>query len=65
MGYHLKIQKVERPTNQSYYLNFPSVLAQSLEIEKGDIFEWVVENKNMIILKRIKPVPATKLKTTH
>ncbi len=26
MGYKTKIQKVERPTNQSYYVNLPSAL---------------------------------------
>ena len=53
MGYRVKIQKVDRPTNQSFYLSFPSALAQSLEIEKGESFEWVVENKNLVLLKRV------------
>lgn len=54
MGYYVKIQKVERPTNQSFYLNFPSTLAQALEIKKGEEFEWIVETKNLLLLKRIK-----------
>jgi hypothetical protein len=54
MGYLAKMQKVERPTNQSFYLNFPSALAQSMNIEKGETFEWVVETKNLILLQRIK-----------
>jgi antitoxin component of MazEF toxin-antitoxin module len=53
MGYLVKMQKVERPTNQSFYLNFPSALAQSLNIVKGESFEWLVENKNLIVLRRI------------
>ncbi len=52
MGYLTKIQKVERPTNQSYYVNLPSAVAQALDIEKGEEFEWIIENKNILILKR-------------
>ncbi|OVE73446.1 hypothetical protein BVX93_01685 [bacterium B13(2017)] len=54
MGYKVKIQKVERPTNKSYYINFPAALADSVNIEKGEEFEWLIENKNTFILSRIK-----------
>ncbi len=63
MGYIVKIQKVERPTNQSFYLNFPSALAQLLNIKKGECFEWEVETKNLIVLKRVNQRKALKLKT--
>jgi len=56
MGYKTKIQKVERPTNQSYYVNLPSTLAQAMNIEKGEEFEWILEDKNMLLLKRVKPM---------
>ena len=62
MGYLTKIQKVERPTNQSFYVNLPSALAQAMGIEKGESFEWILENKNLVVLKRIKEVPKTKFK---
>jgi len=62
MGYIVKIQKVERPTNQSFYLNFPSALAQLLNIKKGETFEWEVETKNLIVLKRVKQIKTLKLK---
>ena len=35
MGYLIKVQKVERPTNRSYYLNLPVVLAEALEIRSA------------------------------
>lgn len=56
MGYKVKIQKVERPTNKSYYLNLPLALAEAMKIEKGEEFEWVIEDRNTLILKRIKLV---------
>jgi antitoxin component of MazEF toxin-antitoxin module len=62
MGYQVKMQKVERPTNQSYYLNFPSAVAQMLEIVKGETFEWLIENKNLLVLKRTKEKPVAKFK---
>ena len=62
MGYRVKIQKVDRPTNQSFYLSFPSALAQSLEIEKGESFEWVVETKNLVLLKRVQEKQRKSLK---
>ena len=63
MGHIVKMQKVERPTNQSYYINFPSAVAQALEIEKGESFEWIIENKNLIVLKRVKNKKNIKLKS--
>lgn len=61
MGYKTKIQKVERPTNQSYYVNLPSALAQAMNIKKGEVFEWLIEDKNLLVFKRIKPVKKQKL----
>jgi hypothetical protein len=62
MGYPVKIQKVERPTNRSYYVNFPVALAEAIDLEKGESFAWSVEDKNTLILQRIKPAAKRKLK---
>ena len=55
MGYQVKIQKVERPTNQSFYVNFPAAIAEAVSIEKGETMEWFIEDRNTFILKRAKP----------
>ena len=55
MGYRVKLQKVERPTNRSYYVNFPAVLAEAAGARKGELFEWQVEDRNTFILRRVKP----------
>ena len=52
MGYLIKIQKVERPTNRSYYLNFPVALAEAIDLTKGEEWEWSVEDKNTLLLTR-------------
>jgi bifunctional DNA-binding transcriptional regulator/antitoxin component of YhaV-PrlF toxin-antitoxin module len=65
-GYAVKLQKVERPTNRSYYVNFPVALAEALDMRKGEEFLWIIEDKNTLILKRKKtrkPRTAPKLKT--
>lgn len=62
MGYPVKIQKVQRPTNRSYYVNLPVTLAEALEVQKGEAFEWFLENKNTLILQRLKPVAQRRLK---
>jgi hypothetical protein len=54
MGYEVKIQKVQRPTNKSFYVNLPAALADSMIIEKGEMFEWFIEDKNTLVLKRVK-----------
>jgi antitoxin component of MazEF toxin-antitoxin module len=56
MGYKIKIQKVQRPTNKSYYVNLPAALADSMEVKKGEEFEWYIEDKNTLVLKRVKAI---------
>jgi len=61
-GYLIKVQKVERPTNRSYYLNLPVVLAEALEIKKGEEMKWLIEDKNLLLLSRTKKSPPRKLR---
>jgi hypothetical protein len=59
MGYKVKIQKVTRPTNKSFYISFPAALADLTNIQKGEEFEWLLEDKNTFILKRIKKIKSS------
>ena len=61
-GYLIKVQKVERPTNRSYYLNLPVVLAEAMEIKKGEEMKWLVEDKNMLLLCRKQKKPPRRLR---
>lgn len=63
MGYQVRIQKVERTATSSYYVNFPVAVAETIAVTKGEAWEWVLENKNTLILRRLKPAPARKLKS--
>jgi antitoxin component of MazEF toxin-antitoxin module len=62
MGYPVKIQKVERPTNKSYYVNLPAALAEATEIEKGEECEWLIEDRNTFVLRRKKKKPSVRKK---
>jgi bifunctional DNA-binding transcriptional regulator/antitoxin component of YhaV-PrlF toxin-antitoxin module len=55
MGYACKVQKIQRETQNSYYVNLPAAIAEALEIEKGEVFEWYVEDRNTLVLRRRKP----------
>ncbi len=56
MGYKIKIQKVDRGATKSFYVNFPAAVAESAQIEKGEEMEWLIEDRNTFILKRILPL---------
>jgi antitoxin component of MazEF toxin-antitoxin module len=52
MGFPTKIQLIKREKSEQWYINFPSAVAQAMEFNKGEIVEWIVENKNKLVLKR-------------
>lgn len=53
MGYRSTVQVIQRGgKNCQWYLICPVPLAQALEIEKGEVIEWVVEDKHTLIVKR-------------
>ncbi len=53
MGYQSTVQVIRRGgKNCQWYLICPVPLAQALEIEKGEVIEWVVEDKHTLIVKR-------------
>lgn len=55
MGYQVKIQRVERGATKSFYVNFPAAMAEICNIEKAEVMEWVIEDRNTYVLRRVKP----------
>ena len=64
MGYQVKIQRVERGSTKSFYVNFPAALAEACNIEKGEEMEWIIEDKNNFTLQRIKKSPVKQSKAS-
>jgi hypothetical protein len=56
MGFPTKIQLIKRAKSEQWYINFPSAIAQALEFEKGEVVEWLIEDKQKMILKRDESV---------
>jgi hypothetical protein len=55
MGYKAKIQRVDRGLTKSFYINLPAAVAEACNIEKGEEMEWLVEDKDTFVLKRVNP----------
>ncbi len=52
MGYPTKIQLIKRVKSEQWYINFPSAIAKAMEFERGEIVEWLIEDKLKMTLKR-------------
>ena len=54
MGYLTKVQIIERANDtRQYYFICPAPLAQALELDKGEEIEWVVEDRNTLVIRRV------------
>jgi antitoxin component of MazEF toxin-antitoxin module len=62
MGYKVKLQKVSRPTNNTFFVTLPVVLVKTMELVKGEEFEWLLEDKKTLVIRRKKRVQKRKLK---
>ena len=62
MGYPTKVQQIRRKkTADQYYINVPTAVAEAMEFEKGEVIEWIIEDKANIIAHRrqVPPSPVT------
>ena len=56
MGLPTKIQLIKRAKSEQWYINFPSAIAQAMEFERGEVVEWLIEDKLKMTLKRDESV---------
>jgi len=55
MGYITKVQVIERANNtRQYYFICPAPLAQALEMAKGEEIDWAVEDRDTLVLRRVR-----------
>jgi bifunctional DNA-binding transcriptional regulator/antitoxin component of YhaV-PrlF toxin-antitoxin module len=55
MGYITRVQVIERANQtRQYYFICPAPLAQALELNKGEEIDWVVEDRNTLVLSRVR-----------
>lgn len=55
MASRVRIQRVERRSSRSFYVNLPVVLVEAIGVQKGEVFEWSLEDKNTLVFTRVKP----------
>jgi hypothetical protein len=55
MGFPTKIQLIKRTASEQWYVNLPSAVAQAMEFQKGEVVEWVIEDKQRMTLQRSVP----------
>ena len=61
MGYPTKVQLIKRKASEQWYINFPSALARAMEFSRGELVDWIIEDKTQLILRRrSKPSSAVK-----
>lgn len=63
MGFPTKVQLIRRKGSRQWYVNFPSAVAEAMEFERGEIVEWIIEDKSLLALRRLKPPPPVLKKT--
>jgi len=56
MGLPTKIQLIKRAKSEQWYINFPSAIAQAMEFERGEVVEWIIEDKHKLTLQRSESV---------
>ena len=52
MGYKTKVQRIKRQKSEQWYINFPSALAQAMEFSRSENVEWLISDKQHLILNR-------------
>lgn len=59
MGHPTKVQLIKRKTSEQWYVNLPSAVAQAMEFDRGEVWEWIVEDKDVLVLRRQIPSTST------
>jgi len=62
MGYPTKVQLIKREASEQWYINFPAALAQAMEFVRGEVVEWIIEDKGQLVLRRRVVPPSARKK---
>lgn len=55
MGHPTKVQLIKRKLSEQWYVNLPSAIAQAMEFDRGEVWEWIVQDKDLLVLRRQIP----------
>ena len=62
VGYPTKVQLIKRKESEQWYISFPSAVARAMEFERGEIVEWIIEDKGQLVLQRVMVPPSARKK---
>ena len=65
MGCPTKVQLIKRKESEQWYINFPAPIAQAMEFQRGEIVEWIIEDKSQLLLKRRLTLPPAPKETAE
>jgi antitoxin component of MazEF toxin-antitoxin module len=52
MEFPTKIQLIKRTKSEQWYINFPSAVAQAMELQKGEVVEWLIDDHQKLVMLR-------------
>jgi len=55
MGHPTKIQLINRKASQQWYVNIPHAVAEAMELDREEVWEWIIEDKDQLVLRRQIP----------
>jgi hypothetical protein len=58
VGYPTKVQLIKRQASEQWYINFPTALAKAMDFDKGEVVEWVIQDRLTLTLQRTAKPPA-------
>lgn len=61
MGLPTRMQLIKRKKSEQWYVNFPAAVAHAMEFVKGEVVEWIIEDKSQLVLRR-RDAPPSALK---
>jgi hypothetical protein len=64
MPFPTKVQLIKRQNSEQWYINFPSAVAQSMDFTKGEVVQWSIHDRTMLVLQR-PDAPSSPLKKTR
>lgn len=60
MGYPTKVQLIKRRDSEQWYVNFPAAIAQAMQFARGEVVEWIIEDRGQLVLRRRDVPPSAK-----
>jgi hypothetical protein len=58
MGYSTRVQVIKRKNSEQWYVGLPAPVARALEFTRSEEVEWIIEDKEYLVLRRTSPPPS-------